>query len=89
MNDIVKGSSKKLATFSEVKLQLCSHSAMDLYVVAGFSPGKKGIVGVCGLGGVSDHINHFVYHIKEAIGIEGMGVRYAERAWGEHWVNTE
>ena len=36
------------------------------------------------LGGVCDHINHLGYHIKEKTCDEGIGGRYAERAWGEH-----
>ena len=30
------------------------------------------------------HINHFGYHIKE-IHIEGMGGRFTEMAWEEHY----
>ena len=36
----------------------------------------------CGLVGICDRINHFCYHIIEIC--EGMGARYAERAWGGH-----
>ena len=32
-------------------------------------------------GGVCDHINPFGYHIKENMATEGMGGRYAERAY--------
>ena len=32
-----------------------------------------GIVGVCGMDGVCDHISHFAYHIKEI---------WIQKAWG-------